>query len=86
VEAEVFAPAVPSFSVIPERPELHVGQLVYFQAVSRTGPIDARWTSSNERIAARLSGPTFRAAGTGRALVCARAGSRRSCTNVEVIP
>jgi len=86
VEAEVFVPAVPSFSVIPERPELHVGQLVYFQAVSRAGPIDARWTSSNGRIAARLSGPTFRAAGTGRALVCARAGSRRACSNVEVIP
>ncbi len=82
---EVEPRATPDFTVRPANPHISIGSLVSLQAISSAGPLEATWTSSAPRIAALLGGSIVRGVQPGKAVVCARASSRRSCTTVEVI-
>lgn len=86
VEIEVVAASVPVFAVRPARARFRVGSMLSFDALSQAGPIDALWSTSNPRVATRMAGALFRGESPGTASVCATAGARRACTNVEVVP
>lgn len=78
--------SIPAFSVRPEKASVRIGETLSFQALSRAGPIVAKWTTSNPRVATHLGDSVFRGAMRGEALVCATSATRRSCTEVEVKP
>jgi hypothetical protein len=80
----VLAPPVPHFSVHPKSPRLAVGNIVTVQALALVGPVDVNWSSSSPGIVAALGNGVFRAVRRGTSDVCAIAGTRRSCTIVEV--
>lgn len=84
VRARVTAADAPVFSIRPHKPLLHAGEIVGFQALSRSGPLEAEWHSSNPSVVAHLAGGMFRASDRGESLVCATAPGRRACTTVGV--
>jgi hypothetical protein len=83
---EVSAPVVSALTIAPARSRLRVGQVAAFQALSRAGPVEAKWTSSTEAVLTQLDGNVFRAVARGKAWVCAAAGTQQACTIVGVQP
>lgn len=81
---EVLPAAVPAFSIHPANVRVSVGRIISLEALSATGPIEARWTSGSPAVVASLGGNLFRAMSPGISKVCANAAPRRSCTSVEV--
>lgn len=81
---EILAAAVPAFAIHPANVRVSVGRIISLEALSATGPIEARWTSASPGVVASLGGNLFRAVSPGVSKVCASAAPRRSCTSVEV--
>jgi hypothetical protein len=77
---------VGALHVTPERPKVRLGSLVSFQVRSRSGPVNATWSTSSETAVAHLDENVFQATAVGGAQVCARHGERVACTKVEVMP
>jgi hypothetical protein len=73
-------------AVYPPGGRLRAGELRYFQASSRDGPVAARWQSGNAAVLAVVGEGLFQALRPGRATACAVAQGTKACTTVEVAP
>jgi hypothetical protein len=74
------------FVISPTRPKARSGELLSFEARSRAGPLFAEWSTSDERVVAKLQENVFRAMERGEASVCATIANQRVCTRVGVTP
>jgi hypothetical protein len=82
--AHRLAGGVAPVSVRPAHPRAIVGAVLSFDAISRGGPLDADWTTSDERVLVHLQGNVFRTAAIGTAQACAHVARRTACTKVRV--
>lgn len=73
-------------TVSPPGGRLRPGELRYFRASSRDGPVPARWLSGNAAVLAVVGEGLFQAMKPGRATACADAQGMKACATVEVAP
>jgi hypothetical protein len=78
-------PAV-AFVIRPDRASLHRGEVLSYQAMTRRGPLDAEWSTTDDRVLAQLQDNLFTAINPGKATLCARAAKRSTCMEVSVVP
>ncbi len=80
----VAAAPAPEFAVRPDRARLRRGEIVAFEAISRVGPVQARWSVRDPGVVAQVGDNAFQGRSPGRTAVCAEAPPRSRCVPVEV--
>jgi len=76
--------ATPSFSIVPSRPSVRVGEVLSFVASGKAGPVTAAWSAKDERVIQQTGPSTFVARSPGVSEVCAVVSTRSQCTLVLV--